>query len=544
MKLALALLPFGATLSWAQVPTAILREADVLSTGITVDDLRTPVANAFGGYTVVATDVIPMAGNQSVIWGSLSAGPGDVLREEEQIGNLLQTNFWRTASTDTDLAYLTFTDDTATGDSFLDSVWLDDQLLGSEGLPSFESGRLWQTFDRPGITGTGAVYFTATTTDAGGGDERRALYLGTGGTPLLAAGQSVPGIPVPLSSDGPVWVEVSVSGTRVLASARLEGNVLENDAMVLDGAGLELGGSLVRRGSPIPASAGGLPGEHWEPFQYVGINDSGDYHFTSADLFPNEETSIIVANGQVVARVGDVVDGIALRGRAAVDQNEAGDLAYLWSGNSTSPAALFVNGNAVLVEGDSVDWDGDGLPDPGVTIDRIPFIGDFSIGSDQAVYVVADVDVNGAILEALLRVDGRVGMSYCSAAPNSTGAAASLSASGSDLATDNDLTLCAEQMPPFQFGYFLNSQTQDFVPGAGGSQGNLCLGGAIGRYTGQVFSTGPTGTGLLILDLAHTPTPSGTTAVLPGQTWSFQAWYRDINPVQTSNFTDGVVVGF
>ena len=32
--------------------------------------------------------------------------------------------------------------------------------------------------------------------------------------------------------------------------------------------------------------------------------------------------------------------------------------------------------------------------------------------------------------------------------------------------------------------------------------------------------------------------------VLPGDTWNFQAWFRDMNPGPTSNFTDGVAVTF
>lgn len=33
-------------------------------------------------------------------------------------------------------------------------------------------------------------------------------------------------------------------------------------------------------------------------------------------------------------------------------------------------------------------------------------------------------------------------------------------------------------------------------------------------------------------------------AVRGGQTWYFQAWFRDANPGSTSNFTDGVAVTF
>ena len=81
----------------------------------------------------------------------------------------------------------------------------------------------------------------------------------------------------------------------------------------------------------------------------------------------------------------------------------------------------------------------------------------------------------------------------------------------------------------------------------GGSQGNLCLGGAIGRYVGpgQIKNSGAAGTFDLVLDLASTPTPTGLVQVLPGDTWNFTAWYRDaVSGVATSNFTDAVSVTF
>ncbi|MEZ6020470.1 MAG: hypothetical protein R3F17_10325 [Planctomycetota bacterium] len=39
-------------------------------------------------------------------------------------------------------------------------------------------------------------------------------------------------------------------------------------------------------------------------------------------------------------------------------------------------------------------------------------------------------------------------------------------------------------------------------------------------------------------------TPFGPTPVLSGQTWNFQAWFRDFVGVSTSNFTHGVSVHF
>ena len=80
----------------------------------------------------------------------------------------------------------------------------------------------------------------------------------------------------------------------------------------------------------------------------------------------------------------------------------------------------------------------------------------------------------------------------------------------------------------------------------GGSQGTLCLSGAVGRYNGpgQVLNSGIAGGFELVLDLNATPTPSGPTAIVSGQSWNFQAWFRDNNPGPTSNFTDAVSVTF
>ena len=123
-----------------------------------------------------------------------------------------------------------------------------------------------------------------------------------------------------------------------------------------------------------------------------------------------------------------------------------------------------------------------------------------------------------------------------------------MTVTGSDLVSNNDVSLNAGNLPPNQFGFFLNSMSQGFVPGPGGSQGNLCLSGAIGRYNPAagfpVQSSGAAGTISLQIDLTNTPTPAGFSAITAGQTWNFQAWYRDLNPGPVSNFTDAVSVTF
>lgn len=131
------------------------------------------------------------------------------------------------------------------------------------------------------------------------------------------------------------------------------------------------------------------------------------------------------------------------------------------------------------------------------------------------------------------------GTAYCDPnSLNSTGLPGLLEAQGSNLATDNNFTLHALQMPSNQFGYPLISSSQAAVPVAGGT---LCLGGQIGRFTSNLFNSGSSGdSGPISLDLANLPSPPGG-AVMSGETWNFQVWYRDSG---TSNFTNGVSVVF
>jgi hypothetical protein len=143
---------------------------------------------------------------------------------------------------------------------------------------------------------------------------------------------------------------------------------------------------------------------------------------------------------------------------------------------------------------------------------------------------------------------GGLGTSYCGpAANNSTGSPGTLAATGSALVATNDVTLVASALPMNSFGFFLASRTAGFVANPGGSQGNLCLGSPIGRYVGpgQIQNSGAIGSFSLALDLAVTPQPSGSVAVVAGETWRYQSWYRDaVGGVATSNFTDGLEIAY
>ena len=102
----------------------------------------------------------------------------------------------------------------------------------------------------------------------------------------------------------------------------------------------------------------------------------------------------------------------------------------------------------------------------------------------------------------------------------------------------------AADVPPDEVGIFLVGETRVFLPNVPGSQGNLCVGGRTGRYTSDVLHTGGAGRFALAVDPGVLPLGGGPVAVQPGETWHFQAWFTDVNPSPTANFTDAVAVTF
>jgi hypothetical protein len=177
------------------------------------------------------------------------------------------------------------------------------------------------------------------------------------------------------------------------------------------------------------------------------------------------------------------------------------------------------------------------------------FDGLVSLGhADVFASLSGTLDVYSLYDNLVVEVPGStLGTNYCTAVANSTGNTADISAVGSNSAAANNVTLLATEMPNNAFGFFLTSQTQGFIQNPGGSQGNLCLTGSIGRYVGpgQIQNTGVTGGISLALDLTQTPQPTGFVSIQAGQTWNFTAWHRDaIGGVATSNFTNGLSIAF
>lgn len=145
---------------------------------------------------------------------------------------------------------------------------------------------------------------------------------------------------------------------------------------------------------------------------------------------------------------------------------------------------------------------------------------------------IFDVRIDNVALET----DGGLGTPYCAASPNSTGLAGATGATGSIVAPNDDVTLTVRDLPAGQFGIFAVSRIAGNLPVGGGI---LCLGGSIGRFDapGQIFQADASGAADVPIALGAIPLGTGTVPVLPGETWHFQAWHRDIvGGSATSNF--------
>lgn len=187
----------------------------------------------------------------------------------------------------------------------------------------------------------------------------------------------------------------------------------------------------------------------------------------------------------------------------------------------------------------------------GTHIDTGMAVGGLNLIGNTSAYVGFTASSGGALenhdVASWTWDSGGPGTNFCNANANSTGSPAVMSVTSSLSVAGNDTVLTCGTMPMNSFGFFLTSSAQGFVANPGGSMGNLCLSGAIGRYVGpgQIQNSGQVGEVSLAIDLSMHPTPNGLVQVVAGETWNFQAWYRDAVMGQaTSNFSDGLEMTF
>lgn len=168
-----------------------------------------------------------------------------------------------------------------------------------------------------------------------------------------------------------------------------------------------------------------------------------------------------------------------------------------------------------------------------------------AVGSEGREALVVTSDPNGELVLALLELEVGTPDGGCTAVANSTGAIGETRGLGTSIAAANDLVIESTGMPPTQFGLLVTSRTPAFVTNPGGSLGNLCLGGAIGRFNGLIAQADAAGAIRTTVDLTALPQGAGTVAAQAGETWYFQRWHRDVvGGMAASNLTTSVAITF
>ena len=391
----------------AQVATALIREGDAFpdaGAGHVVGGLNNTAVNHADGYAVSFSSS-DGAATLSHIWGNAIGGPGALMRTEGTFGPLEQTSFesFYGMANDGSLCYSASGVGGPVGG--FDSVWKNDTPVAVEGDPFPHLPNQWWRFaSRPGISADGMPYFVGgLTSTQGGSTENRGLFFGMTGTPLLLGGDLVTDLPDPLSTSGAVSFDFRFSevASSYITEVDMDGSTTTDGAVVVNGQGLKVAGSLVREGFPLPPAAGGIGGENWDNFDFLGINEAGDWFFTGDTDGDSATDEIIVKNGMVIFREGDMIDGQTVSGSMeGAYMNADGDVGYIWDIGGGSIEAMFLNDRLILAEGDEVDYTGDGMVDAGAIISQFTGISSLTISDRDntgrvQMYFVADVDTAG-----------------------------------------------------------------------------------------------------------------------------------------------------
>ena len=386
------------------VATALVNEGEDLGGGQIVNSINNPAVNhVFGwGFQVNTSDGLVTL---SHFFGNHLGGAGAIMRTEGTFGAYTQTafeSFWGLSNAG-EIAYSPTVNE-AGGSTGLDGVWIDDTPWAVEEQPSLVGGNFWVFGSRPGITADGQIYWAGgISTTQGGSSQNRGLFLNN--STVLLGGQNVPNLPNPLVTSGIDFdYRFSAYGANYIHTAQMTGSTASDNAIVMSGQGLIAGGTLVQESQIVPVSVGGNGVEAWQNFDFLGVTEDGQYMITG-DTNAATLDEFIFKNGQMLYREGDLVDGVTLAGDIeAAYMNENGDIAYIWDHTGGTLEALFINDQLVLSEGDTVDWNGDGILDLGHTLTDFTGItalalSDRGAGNIVDVYFTADIITPTGTLE-------------------------------------------------------------------------------------------------------------------------------------------------
>lgn len=512
----------------------VLRAGDVLADGTTVVLVRGVSISDTASWGV---NVTTPNGDAFVVDGSVALAAGDIVGGDPIIGI-------HSAELTTDGRVVAIVRTRpAGGGTISDRLLLDGQVVLQRGdqqfVPSVGGFRTIESILSVDVAG-GELAIACDLSVIGQGSP--ALLFGrlSGGGIVLweevLVGDMMPGLSGPFRGE---TGDIHVTTNRNWAGAVLVGVPGGTvPAFLADGVGSG------EPGTPAPT-----PGATWTiTFNSridVALGEGGLLARSGVIQLANGATRGIIYRGaDEVIRQGDWISApgggvVAPFENAPIEITEADDVVYkvvLTSGVEL----LRLADETVLAAGSSVTVSGEV-----VTALFAGSYGSFAASSDgRSLITLARVD--GQFPTAAIVVERAIANdNLCQSTPNSTGLRGRLEVSGSRWLQFNDLSFRASELPAQQFGMLVNGTSLQLTPNPGGSAGDLCVGGSLGRHIGQIQSSGATGFIEVPVDLAAFPRPTGPIAVMSGQSFVFQLWHRDrIGGVNTSNFTDALSMRF
>jgi hypothetical protein len=542
----------------AQVASAVIREGIALPNGPateTITSITSVMANNAGGYAV-RLDTTGSGTTLSHVWGAANGGPGAPLRTEGSFSGYTQTAF-ETFFGVSNTGQVAYSPTLTIGDS----VWLDSTPVAVDPEPSTVAGFFWSFASRPLVSGLGTPYCVAgLSTTAGGSTASYAFVQGISGNVLFRSGDTLPGMPGPIGTSAtPIDFDYAISAndSHYILTVKLAGATSTTDEYVIyDGSVLSVGGSPMVEGTVVPPGIGGVNGERWGTFDLFACTENGSYLITGDTDAPTTADDYLMVNGVLVHRVGDVIDGFTtVGGIQSATMNEAGSIAYVWEivTGGGNLEALFVNDKIVLVEGDLVDLDGDGIAEPNSVLRDIGETRQLAMASNGDVYVQCQIDVNGTTtttddIDAIFRIPAPVSgpIVYCTAGTTTNGCVPAIAASASpSVSFANACSLSIANVEGQKSGLIFYSITgANSQPWSATSTSFLCVKSPTQRSQPQ--SSGGTANacdGSLTLDwnAFQTANPGSL-----GNPWSagdkvyVQGWFRDPPAPKTTNLSDAV----
>jgi hypothetical protein len=297
-----------------------------------------------------------------------------------------------------------------------DAVWTQSGLLLLDGQPDPVVPGQFNAFNsRPSMLPDGrAVWVAGYSLTAGGATAGRALFRATtGATPvfesLLRTGDLIGGAAI--GTTGITFTyQMSDSGEHLaVVLLRDTGSTQTDGSVLVDGT------IRAEEGAAVGPAA---PGENWQGFAGVAINDAGDWLLAGDTSGPTATDAFLAYNGAIQVREGNSLggealpDGSALR---AISINNLGQAVHAWNTPGNVRKLFFANdaGNLpdsvlLLKTGTPLDLDGNGSAEA-VLVD---VLGSFttttglSLAEDGSVYIQASYTIDGSPFESLLRLDG------------------------------------------------------------------------------------------------------------------------------------------